>query len=292
MQFSLSLSSEPQDHYVPLAQAAEQAGFDAITLPDSICFAKETISKYPYNEDGSNDFLDGVPFMDPFIQIARLSAVTDSIRFTTAVVKLAVRQPVAVAKMLSSLAVVTNNRVTLGVGLSPWQEDFDAMQVPWPKRGKRMDEMLDIVRGLMTGEYFSYEGELLSIPEVKICPVPDTAVPILLGGHSKPALKRAALKGDGWVAAGASIEELEEMIQTMHKIRAENDLENTAFEIHSTGADAFTVDGVKRMRDVGVNLAYIGFHNIYEGKPDTRTLQQKIDAINGYANTIIKPSKA
>ena len=75
------------------------------------------------------------------------------------------------AKMLISLAVISNNRIKPGVGLRPWQEDFDACQIPWAKRGKRMDEMVAIINGLMTGEYFSYEGELISVPEIKLCPV-------------------------------------------------------------------------------------------------------------------------
>ena len=291
MKFSLSISSEPEDHIVPIAQAAEAAGYSALTLPDSICYPKECASKYPYNADGSNSFLEGLPFIDPFIQIARLSAVTDKIEFTTAVVKLPVRQPVVVAKMLTSLAVISNNRVKLGVGLSPWQEDFDACQIPWAKRGKRMDEMVEIINGLMSGEYFSYEGELISVPEIKLCPVPSKRVPILLGGHSEPALKRAAKIGDGWVAAGGDLDELKKMITQLHEFRKEYGREDVPFEIHSTGAAAFAPGGVEKLEEVGVDLAYVGFHNIYEGKPDTRTLEQKIEQIQQFAAGVINGSR-
>lgn len=287
MRFSMNLSSEPEEHYVPLAQAAEAAGFDAITIPDSICFPRDTISKYPYNADGSNDFLDGIPFMDPFLQIARLAAVTEHIHFTTAVVKLAVRQPVVVAKILSSLAVMSNNRVSIGVGLSPWEEDFQATQIPWAKRGKRMDEQIEIINGLMSGEYFSYEGELLSIPEIKLCPVPEKRVPLLLGGHSPAALKRAARLGDGWVAAGGEFSALKEMIATVNDLRVEYERAEEAFEIHATGLEAYSKDGIQQLAEAGVDLVFVGFHNIYSGKPDTRTLQQKIDTLNGYAESVV-----
>ncbi len=288
MRFSMNLSSEPNDHYVPLAQAAEAAGFDAITIPDSICFPKETISKYPYNADGSNDFLDGIPFMDPFLQIARLAAVTERIHFTTAVIKLAVRQPVVVAKMLSTLAVMSNNRLSIGVGLSPWEEDFQATQIPWAKRGKRMDEQIEIINGLMSGEYFSFEGELLSIPEIKLCPVPDQRVPLLLGGHSPAALKRAARLGDGWVAAGGELTELKDMIATLHDLRREYGREDQAFEVHATGLEAYSKEGIQKLSEAGVDLVFVGFHNIYSGKKDTRTLQQKIDTVNTYAESVIR----
>lgn len=287
MRFSLNLSAEPNDHYVPLAQAAEDAGFDAITIPDSICFPKNTASKYPYNADGSNAFLDGTPFIDPFIQLARLAAVTQRIHFTTAVIKLAVRQPVIVAKMLSSLAVVSDNRISIGVGLSPWEEDFEAAQIPWKARGKRMDEMIEIINGLMSGDYFSYQGELLSVPEIKLCPVPERRVPLLLGGHSPAALKRAARLGDGWVAAGGDITELKTLIETVNALRVEYGTQDKPFEIHTAGKDAFTREGLEQLEEIGVDLVFIGFHNLYSGEPDTRTLEQKIDAVRWYADTFI-----
>ena len=291
MQFSINLSSEPNEHYVPLAQAAEAAGFDAITIPDSICYPAETTSKYPYTEDGSNSFLEELPFIDPFIQIARLSAVTKNIRFTTAVVKLAVRQPVVVAKMLTSLAVISDNRVSLGVGLSPWKEDFQATQIPWERRGKRMDEMIEIINGLMSGEYFRYSGSELSIPEIKLCPVPETRVPLLLGGHGPAALKRAARLGDGWVAAGAEIDELSRMIDQLKALRREFGRDHLPFEIHTTGVDAYTVDGIKKLTNAGVDLVYVGFFNVYSGKPDTRTLEQKLAQIENYKEHVIQPSQ-
>ena len=97
MKFAYHATMCPPDQYVPLAQAAEEAGFDTFTFPDSICYPKEGSDVYPYNDDGTRDFLDGVPFLEPFIAIPYLAAVTEKIRFTTSVVKLAIRQPVIVA---------------------------------------------------------------------------------------------------------------------------------------------------------------------------------------------------
>ena len=95
----------------------------------------------------------------------------------------------------SSLAFLCNNRFAFGVGISPWPDDFAACQIPWEKRGQRMDEMMDIVRGLLTGEFFSYDGEIFQIDSMQITPVPSLPVPMLIGGHSKPALRRAAKRG-------------------------------------------------------------------------------------------------
>jgi alkanesulfonate monooxygenase SsuD/methylene tetrahydromethanopterin reductase-like flavin-dependent oxidoreductase (luciferase family) len=195
-------------YYLELAKAAEAAGFDTFTLPDSICYPEHAESKYPYNADGSRQFLDGVPFIEPFSLIPWMAAVTTKIKFSTSVMKLPIRNPVLVAKSVTSVAVLTGNRFIFGVGLSPWKEDFEACGTDWDSRGKRMDEMIPIIRGLSTGDYFGWDSEYYQIPRIKLCPVPTEPVPILLGGHTEPALRRAGRLCDGWISANSSTNEL------------------------------------------------------------------------------------
>ena len=166
------------DHYLPLAKAAEQAGYDGITIPDSICYPQEASSKYPYNKDGSREFLESVPFLESLIAVAAMAAVTEKIRLATFVYKLAVRQAAVVAKQVQSIQQLSGNRFDFGVGISPWEEDFAVAQVPWAKRGKRLDEQIDILRGFDTGDYFGYQGELHQIPPARMNPVPTTATPV------------------------------------------------------------------------------------------------------------------
>jgi len=277
--------------YMPLAVAAEDAGFDSFTLPDSICYPEESDSKYPYNGTGDREFLDGVPFLEPFVVIPAMAAITSTIRFTTSVMKLAIRQPVIVAKQLSSIAVLTDNRFVFGVGISPWPDDFAACQIPWEKRGKRMDEMMDIVRGLMTGEYFSYDGEIFQIDSMKICPVPTQPVPMLIGGHTKPALRRAALRGDGFIHAGGTSEDLKLLVDEINILRKEYGRDHLPFEIQSMGADAFSLDGIKKLEEIGVGEAIIGFRNPYDGSPDTQKLEEKVDQIKWFAENLIHKSR-
>src|SRR5215475_3778319 len=165
--------------YIPLAQAAEAAGYDSMVIPDSICYPEQATSTYPYSPDGTREFLDGKPFLEPFSLIPALAAVTKRLAFTTFVLKLPVRNPVLVAKQATSVAVLTGNRLLLGVGLSPWREDYDVLGVPWERRGRRMDEEIAIIRGLAGGEYFEYHGDLFDIPPVKLSPVPTAPIPIL-----------------------------------------------------------------------------------------------------------------
>src|SRR5262249_28455157 len=157
---------------------------------------QQATSVYPFNPDGTREFLEDKPFLEPFSLIPALGAVTERIRFVTFVLKLPVRNPVLVAKQATSTAVLTGNRLVLGVGSSPWREDYEVLGVPWDRRGRRMDEELAVIRGLAAGGYFSFQGEIFELPPVKIAPVPDRPIPILIGGHGDAALRRAARAGD------------------------------------------------------------------------------------------------
>ncbi|MBW2424028.1 MAG: TIGR03619 family F420-dependent LLM class oxidoreductase [Deltaproteobacteria bacterium] len=287
MRFAYHATMCSPDLYLPLAVEVEKAGFDTFTLPDSICYPEESDSKYPYNGTGDREFLDGVPFLDPFSLIPAMGAVTTTLRFTTSVMKLAIRQPVVVAKSVSSVAVLTGNRFGFGVGISPWPDDFAACQIPWERRGKRMDEMIDIVKGLMGGEYFSYEGEIFQLDSIKICPAPSEPVPILIGGHAKPALRRAARVADGFIHAGGSFEELAATVKQIEEYRKEYGRDHLPFEYQSMSADAFSVDGVRRLEDLGIQEAIVAFRNPYEAGLDTQTLGEKVAAINWFADNVI-----
>ncbi|MSZ77667.1 MAG: LLM class flavin-dependent oxidoreductase, partial [Actinobacteria bacterium] len=206
---------------------------------------------------------------------------------TPFVIKLPVRPPVLVAKQASSLAFLSDNRLGLGVGISPWPEDFANMQVDWAKRGKRMDECMDILRGLTTGEFFGYEGEFYQIDELKQCPGATEKIPLLVGGHADAALRRAVRKGDGWMHAGGDGEELDRLLTRLAEIRKEEGDTRDDFEVHVISYDAYDLDGIKRLEDKGVTDCIVGFRIPYIMGPDPEPLQDKIDALNKYADTII-----
>lgn len=289
MRFAFHPTMCPADQYLPLAQAAEQLGFDTLTLPDSVCYPEQASSKYPYNEDGSREFLDGVPFLDPFALVCAMAAVTSTLRFSTSVLKLAIRQPLITAKQASTAAVLSNNRFMFGVGISPWREDFDACQIPWEKRGKRMDEMIEIIRGLMSGDYFGYEGEIFQMDPVKITPAPSSSVPILLGGHSKPALRRAASLCDGFIHAGGDIDDLAKAVDAVNAYRKAYDRDHLPFEFHAISAEGFSLEGVEKLQEIGVDEVIVGFRDIYGMEADTKSVEEKIAEMRWYSENIIQP---
>ncbi len=287
MRFSLQVGLCDPSHYLPMAQAAEKAGFHGLAIPDSICYPEEASSKYPYNKDGSREFLESVPFVESLIAVSAMAAVTERIRFATFVYKLAVRQAAVVAKQVQGIQVLSGNRFDFGIGISPWEEDFAVCDVPWEKRGKRFDEQIDILRGLESGEFFGYSGDLIEMPANKMCPAPSEPTPLLIGGHAEPALKRAARVGDGWMCAGADMAQLESYIRRINQLRQEFGTQDRPFRIYTTGQDAFTNEGIARLEKIGVTDVVIGFRNVYEMEPD-KPLDEKIAMLNWYANEFIK----
>src|SRR5437016_38185 len=287
MRFSYAETFCDPKFLAPLAQAAEDAGYDSFVVPDSLIFPATSDTLYPYTADGDRAFLEDKPIIEPFTLIPYLAARTNRIRFTTFVLKLAVRPVVLVAKQAASIAVLSDDRLRLGVGISPWPEDFAAMDVPWERRGARMDEMVDVLRGLTAGGWFEYHGDVLQLERCKICPTPIRPIPLLVGGHADVALRRAARAGDGWIHAGGDPSELGNMVQRVHGLRAEYGRASEPFEVHAISLDAFSIDGARRLEDLGVTDAIVGFRYPYTSEPDTQPLQEKIELLRRFANAVI-----
>lgn len=292
MRFSYAESMTDPTFYGPLARAAEEAGYDTFVVPDSIAYPAESDTTYPFNPDGSREFLEDKPFIEPFSLIPALGAVTTTLRFVTFVVKLPIRHPVMVAKQASSVAVLTENRFLFGVGTSPWPEDYDLLGVAWEHRGTRMNECIDVIRGLTAGGFFEYHGKVFDVPAVKMSPAPTKPVPILIGGHGEAALRRAAVMGDGWMHGGGNPADLPGLLSRLAELRVEAGRTSEPFETHVISLDAFTVDGVRRLEDQGVTDVIVGFRWPYVTGPDTEPLQTKIDSLRRFADTVITKAKA
>jgi probable F420-dependent oxidoreductase len=287
VRFTYAEAMTQASYYGPLAQAAEAAGYTSMTVADSLIYPEESDSTYPYTDTGDREFLEDKEFVETMTLVTHLAARTETLRFTPFVLKLPVRPPVLVAKQASSIAFLSGNRLGLGVGLSPWPEDFEALGVPWQRRGKRMDECIDILRGLTTGEFFGYDGEFYSFPPLKQTPAPTEPIPILVGGHSDAALRRAVVKGDGWMHAGGDGEELDRLLARLAEIRKAEGDDRDDFEVHVISFDAYDPDGVKRLADKGVTDCIVGFRDPYIKGADTEPLEKKVAHLESYAESVI-----
>src|SRR3954447_2124989 len=287
MRFTYAEAMTDSTFYVPLAQAAEAAGYTSMTVADSLIYPSDSDASYPYTDDGNREFLQGKEFIETMTLVAILGASTSTLRFTPFVLKLPIRPPVLVAKQASSIAYLTGNRLGLGVGLSPWPEDYAVMGVPWEKRGKRLDECIDIVRGLTTGKEFEFHGDFYDIQPITMTPAPTQPVPILVGGHADAALRRAVVRGDGWMHGGGPQEELDVLLDKLDKIRDEEGVADQPFETHVISLDAYSPDGCKRLEDRGVTDVIVGFRVPYIKGPDTEPLEKKVAHLERFAEDVI-----
>ena len=284
--FTLMLGMGGYEDYQAVARAAEAAGFASVSMPDSIFFPQKTESDYPYADTAAvRQFISVSPFIEPIVAMTWMAAVTTKLRFYPGVMKVPVRQPLILAKALSSLAALSNNRVSLGAGLSPWREEFSYNGVDFDKRGKLMDECIEILRGAMSGEYFEYHSDNYEFGPMKMSPAVTKPVPILIGGHTKPALARAARLGDGWISANADFDTLKGLIEQLNALRAEHGtLQRDDFEIHGFDINARTIDDMRRVRDLGMTDMCVSAWNVYE--PNI-SLQEKLDGIRQFGDEFI-----
>lgn len=289
IKFAFAESMCNPDHYLDLARTAEECGFSTYLVPDSICYPKESDSLYPYTEDGNREFLEGKPFIETFIQIAFQAAVTQKLDFMPFVYKVPVRHPVVMAKQAMSLAVMSHNRFLFGMGLSPWPDDYQVTDTQWEQRGSRFDEMVELMQGLFSGNYYGYSGKFYKFPEIQMSPAPTKPIPVWFGGHSEKALDRAARLGDGWAHAGGGggddIKNLERMIGRIGELRAKYGRTNP-FRILGLSGHAFTQEGLTMLEKIGVTDIGVAIRNPYIDE-DTMHIDEKLKLMRDYAQAMI-----
>jgi len=184
---------------VRMVKAAEAAGFDSVIAVDHVVFPHKYTSVYPYAPDGRLPGGPGGALPDPLIWMAAMAAVTTTLRFMTGVIILPLRNPLVLAKQVATLDHMSGGRIELGIGVGWLKEEFKAVGVPFDKRGKRSDEYIAAMRTLWAEDGASFAGEFVKFDEVSSNPKPVRGrVPIVIGGHSEAAARRAGRLGDGF----------------------------------------------------------------------------------------------
>ncbi|OLT45112.1 LLM class F420-dependent oxidoreductase [Saccharomonospora sp. CUA-673] len=286
MRFTLSVALSPLDQLTELAVTAEECGFSSIALPDSLFYSEQVSADYPYTPDGSRFWDRNTPWVDPLIAAASMGAATSRITFYTAVLKLGSRHPVLLARQVGSVANLTGDRFGLGLGVGWAPEEFEWCGVPYRRRGKRVDEAIDVLRLILDGGPVEYHGEFFDFDTLSMSPAPRERVPFYIGGHTEPALRRAARVGDGWSSAMMKLDDLRDTIDQLHTLRAEYGRAEEPFEIQAVCIDRFGLDGYREQADVGVTDV-ITVPWVFEGLGFDAPIEQKKDSIKKFADEII-----
>lgn len=281
MRFTVAFPMFEAGHLLPMAQAAEDAGFDSICVPDSVFFPKDVSAAYPYTADGSRFWAPETPFVDPFVAIPAMAAVTSTIRFYTNVVKLPIREPLLVAKQCASIAALSNDRFAIGVGLSWIPEEFKWTHTEKKTRGARTDEAIEIIKSVSAGGWVEYHGKHYDFDALMVSPVGERPVPVYVGGHADPSLRRAARLADGWISVNTTSGEIAAAIAKLRSYGLRDD-----FVISVLATDAFDADGFRRLEDMGVTHAQVVPWYFYGGDPQDPN--HKRDALLTFADEVMR----
>lgn len=254
MDYWASIAFLDTDVQLEAARCAEEFGFAGVALPDHLFWSDALEATYPYTPDGKPMWTADMHWPDPWVLMTAMAQITKRIRFTTNIYVAPARDLFTVAKAVSTAAVLSNNRAMLGVASGWCADEFAQTGQDFTNRGKRLDEMIDALGLLFDGESVSFHGEHYEFRDVTIKPVPDKKVPVIIGGNSKPAMRRAATKGDGWIpASSATPDELEAMLVEMQALRKQAGRENEPFEIIAALAAMPDKDLYARFEELGVS---------------------------------------
>ncbi|NIH84781.1 LLM class F420-dependent oxidoreductase [Amycolatopsis granulosa] len=286
MKFTLSVAMNPLDQFTELARTAEECGFSAIALPDSLFYSEHVSAEYPYTPDGSRFWTADTPWADPLVAVATMAAVTERIEFYTSVLKLGSRNPVLLARQVGSVAVLSGNRFGLGLGVGWSPEEFEWCGAPYANRGKRVDEAIEVLRLILGGGMVEYHGKFFDFDKLQMSPAPSKRVPFYIGGHTEVALQRAARAGDGWSSAMMKFDDLRTTIARLSELRAEYGREREPFEIQAVCVDRFGLDGYREQGEIGVT-DIITQPWVFEGIGFGDPAGPKKDAIRRFADEII-----
>ncbi|MGN6780379.1 MAG: TIGR03619 family F420-dependent LLM class oxidoreductase [Marmoricola sp.] len=283
MRFSLSTAFLPVDELVPLAQAADRLGYHALALPDHVVDLEELATPYPYTADGARRWASGTPWPDPWVLVGALAAHTTRVRFFSSVYVPALRNPFQVAKSVGTAAVLSGNRVALGVGIGWCREEFALLEQDFSTRGRRTDEDLALIKELWSEGWTSFEGAFRSVPRLTMDPAPSAPVPIYVGGLSDVAFARAA-RHDGWIGDIYTVDEAAAHARRLRELREEQGASGDFSVIVALG-DAFLPEQFAEAEERGVTDVMTMPWAYYVGLE--ATLEQKLDAMERFAEDVM-----
>lgn len=287
MKYTVGIAMTPLHELTALAQTAEECGFTSIALPDSLFYMQTQSADYPYTPDGSRMWNEETPWVDPLIAAAAMGAVTTRIEFYTQVLKLGSRNPVLLARQVGSVAAMTGNRFGFGVGIGWAPEEFEWCGVPYAKRGKRVDEMIEVIKLILGGGMVEHHGEFYDFDKLQMSPAPTKPVPFYVGGHTDVALRRAARVGDGWTSAMIKFDDLVSVIARLKELRTEYGKADEPYEIQTVCIDRFGKDGYAELEEAGVT-DIITVPWIFDGIGFDGPLEAKKDSMRKFADTHIR----
>ena len=258
MKFGLAFASSIAiDHQasMEICRRAEAAGFESLWGGEHVILPSKIESSYPYTADGKIPAMPDTPIPDPLIWLAFAAAAAPSMRLGTCILIVPQRNPLILAKELATLDQLSGGKVELGLGVGWLEEEFRALGVPWERRGARNDEYIEAMRTLWSGPEVEFHGEFVDFPTVTCSPRPvQPTIPILVGGDSDVAIRRAARLADGYFPGEGDVERLASLITRVRQAAEDAGRDPDEIEINAMFSTQMTdpVAGVEKFTELGV----------------------------------------
>ncbi len=259
------------ENIIPLAELADSAGFDSVWLADHVVFPVDIQSRYPYNPTGQFPVPGSEPLLEPIATMGVLAGATKHVKIGTAVLVMPYRNPVVLAKMLTTYDVFTGGRIILGAGVGWLEVEFAALDArAFSARGPVTDEYIDLFKRLCEGGEVSFDGQHYQLDAVRAYPpsVQRPSIPVVIGGTSNAALKRVAARGDGWLSVALTMERIPERLAVLSRAMAAEDRR---------------LDELMLLHKLFINIGNER-ESVYGGRePGTGSLSQIIDDVKAVA---------
>ena len=254
MRFWLSLVTVPEINQLPkIAALAEQFGYHGVTVADHLFMPTKIESRYPYTEDGEIFWPMDTPWPDPWAVLSAMAVATENLELTTNICLAALRDPFTTAKGVATADVLSNGRVSCGVAVGWIAEEYAAAGLDFNSRGKRLDELIGVLRSLWTGDSVAHQGKFYNFPELFMRPTPVHDVPIWCGGGSPLALRRAATLCDGWLGLPMETDDLLQVVQGLRNMRQQAGLDPWDFRVFAAPLSPPNAELCARLSGEGIN---------------------------------------
>lgn len=291
MKIGLSLFGIAPRHYRAVARRAEEVGFDSVWIGEHLSLPVEIPATYPYSKDGRAPLHPNTPLYDPWVTLADIGAGTERILLGTSVYILPLRHPMVTARAVTTLDRLSGGRVVLGAGLGWLEAEYLAVGENYRNRGRRSEEIVRILRALWRDPVVEFSGEFYDIPPLRFEPKPRQkgGPPIIFGGESDIALRRAARVADGWIGSGAPHpERLPEVVTRLRGLREEAG--GGPFELSTFNRDRpANLEVAQWHRELGVDR----LNMMPTPRPDGRLeVQDLLDFVERCGEEIIAPLEA
>jgi probable F420-dependent oxidoreductase len=294
MRFTIWNTGGDPDEFFHVAKVAERSGWSSLCLNEGT-FQPERQEDdiYPFTADGRRSWQADTPYLEPMTLLPALATHTERLRYLTWVMKLPLREPLMFAKQVATAALMSHNRLDLGVGMSWMPQEFEFLGLDWESRRARFVEAIEVLRLVLTGEMVEYHGEVFDFGRLMERPAPTEPVPILIGGHKERSLRLAAKVADGWCGVSSPVEELERVVGRLRDLLEQEGRSLDGFAIHAGGIDARTVEDYARLAEVGItDCIVMPWMNVLRDAGNDAlevSLSRRLELIEAFGEEIIAP---